>query len=184
MTLRLLLSSLALVTASAHADQIIAPSQVTTNGVPELYPAINLINSSGLSAPVNDLNYETITHHDASSGGAWATNNPNGSGDFFTSESEGPLPILTFTLPGTSTVNGLVYWGYHFGVANGNEARAFFLEFSRDGGNTFPDSTTLSSDLSTFAAATSKTLPFGQDFTANTIRVSLTDNHFGHSLSR
>lgn len=162
-----------------QADQLITPTSLTTNGVSEFFPAINLINDSGFSEPVNALNYQSVTHSAANNTVAWTTDNPNGAGDYFTSGAEGILPVFTFTLPASSTVNGLVYWGYHFNAANGNETREFLVEFSNDGGTTFPESTMVSSELSTFAVGNSITLPFEEDFTADTIRVSLTDNHFG-----
>ena len=178
----LLLSTLTLATASA--DLLITPTGVTTNGVSEFFPTLNIINNSGLSESVNALNYRTVTHAGASGAVAWTTNAPNGATDYFTVGSEGTLPIFTFTLPSSSTVNALVYWGYYFGgVANGNEAREFFVEFSQDGGNTFPESATVASELSTFAIANSIVLPFEEDFTADTIRVSITDNQFGSTAA-
>lgn len=161
------------------ANELITPSSLTTNGVSEFFPAENIINDSGLSATPDISNYETVEHVAASATTAWTTNNPNGAGDYYLAGAEGQLPVFTFTLSELSTLSALVFWGYHFDTPNGNETREFVVEFSRDGGNNYPDSVTVSVELSDFAFNSVKTLPFEEEYAADVIRIRLTDNHFG-----
>lgn len=165
------------------ANELITPTGLTTNGIAEFFPAINMINDSGLSAVPDLATYETVTHAPASATTAWTTNNPNGAGDYYLDGAEGQVPEFTFTLPEVSTLNALVYWGYFFSGTNGNEAREFVVEFSSDGGNTFPETVTVAPDLGDLAGTGAKTLPFGGDFPADTLRIRLTDNHFGGGAS-
>lgn len=164
---------------AVHGQELITPTALTTNGIAEFFPALNMINNSGLTVIPDISNYETTSHAGASATTAWTTNNPNGAGDYYLVGSEGQVPQFTFTLPETSTLNALVYWGYFFSSFNGNETREFVLEFSTDGGTTFPQTVTVAADLGDLAGASAKTLSFGQGFAANTVRIRLTDNHFG-----
>lgn len=165
--------------AISQADQLMTPTSVTTNGVSEFFSATNLINNSGLSAAADATNYTSITHAAASATTAWTTNNPNGAGDYFLTTNPGTLPVFTFTLPEATNLNQMVAWGYHFGASNGNEARKFLVEFSEDGGTTYPNSVTVESPAGEFMIANPKTFDFGGAYHANTVRVSMTDNHFG-----
>lgn len=173
----LLFSSLTL--ATACADLLITPTGVTTNGVSEFFSATNLINNSGLSATADATNYTSITHTAASATTAWTTNNPNGVGDYFLTTNPGTLPVFTFTLPEVTNLNQMVAWGYHFGASNGNEARKFLVEFSEDGGTTYPNSVTVESPAGEFMISNSRTFDFGGAYNADTVRVSMLDNHFG-----
>ena len=85
-------------------------------------------------------------------------------------------PVLTFTLPGTFDLTAAVLWGYHFGQLHNNEAKAFTTEFSSDGGTTWH--TPVQFDHGRSAAA-SETHAFGQTVRADTVRFTITDNHFG-----
>ncbi|CAN5435350.1 hypothetical protein BH23VER1_BH23VER1_10060 [soil metagenome] len=164
----------------AGAQVLITPTSLTnTSGVTEFFPAANIINDSGLSAPATILTYQTVTHAAASDTTAWTTNNPNGAGDYFLESNPGTPAIFTLTLDATYVLTDLVFWGYHFGSPNGNEARAFDVAFSSDGGATFPTSTSVSQPLSTYAAADAVTLAFVGSFQADTVRIDITDNHFG-----
>lgn len=142
------------------------------------FPVGNLINNSGLSGSATISNYTTITHAAASSATAWTTDDPApGGGDWF---AEGNAPVaLVFPLSGLHDLTALVFWGYHFGSGNGNEARAFTVEFSTDGGATYPASVNVARPLGSLVVAAAATLPFGAAYPANTVRVTVTDNQFG-----
>lgn len=164
----------------APAVILVNPTGVTNDsGVSEFFSLGNIVNNSGLSGVADFSNYTSITHIAAGAGTAWTTNNPNGAGDYFQAGSEGTTAIVTFDLGGTFGVTDLVYWGYHFGAPNGNEVREFSLEFSSDGGGTFGAPVVVSSPLSNYAFATAVTLPLGGTYTADTVRATFTDNHFG-----
>jgi len=170
----------ALLVGSANAAVLVNPTGLTnTSGVSEFFPAINIINNTGLSGAADIANYTTITHGTAGAGSAWTTNDPNGAGDYFLATSPGTAAVFTLALDQLYGLTDFVYWGYHFGNPNGNEGREYTLSFSTDGGATFPTSTTVSNPLSTYAVGNATTLSLGGTFTANTVRLDITDNHFG-----
>lgn len=174
------LGLLALSAGLAPGVILVNPTGVTNDsGVTEFFPLGNIVNNSGLSGTADFSNYTTITHSAAGAGTAWTTNNPNGAGDYFLAGNEGTTSTVIFDLGGTFGLTDLVYWGYHFGAANGNEVREFSLEFSTDGGGTYGAPVSVSSPLSTYAVDTAVTLPLGGTFTADTVRATFTDNHFG-----
>jgi len=175
-----------LAAGSLQAAMLVTPTGLTNttvtppNNNTEFFSSTNLVNNSGLSGPADIGNYTTITHGSAGGTTAWTTDAPNGgSGDYHGGANPGADPRFTLTLDQSYSLTNFVYWGYHFGAANGNEAREFFLEFSTDGGSTFPASTTVSQPLDSHAFSSAVTLPLGGAFSANTVRVTLTDNHFG-----
>lgn len=169
----------AITMGSAHAAVLITPTGLTNvSGVSEFFPAINIINNSGLSGAADIANYTTVTHAAAGAGSAWTTDDvPPAGGDYYAQG--GTAAIFTLTLDQTYALTDFVFWGYHFNAANGNEGREFTLSFSTDGGATFPTSTTVSNPLSTFAIDSASTLPLGGTFNANVVRLETTDNHFG-----
>jgi len=180
------LSLLTLVTGSMNAAVLITPASLTnSSGVSEFFPAANLINDSGLSGAATIDNYSTITHANAGAGNAWTTDAPGGgTADYFAlGEAVAPTPVFTLGFDQSYTFTDLVFWGYHFGAANGNEVNAFTLEFSNDNGATFSSSTSVSQPLDAHAVSSAVTLPLGGAFTADTVRVSFTDNHFGGSAA-
>ena len=142
------------------------------------FPVGNIINDSGLSGAADIGNYTTITHSAASASTAWTTDDPApGGGDWF---AEGNAPVaLLLPLGGTYSLTDFVFWGYHFGAGNGNEARAFTVEFSINGGASFGSSVNVEQPLGSLAVANSATLSFGGAFTADTVRVTITDNQGG-----
>jgi hypothetical protein len=144
----------------------------------EFFPVANIVNNSGLSGAATIANYTTITHSAASGTTAWTTDDPApGGGDWF---AEGNAPVvITLPLDSTYDLTSLVYWGYHFGSGNANEARAFNVEFSTNGGGTWGSSTSVASPLGTLAVAGNITLNFGGTFAANAVRLTITDNQFG-----
>ncbi len=171
-----------------HAAQIITPTSSTATlasgaGTPgvNLFPAANLVDGSGLSAPPTIATYTTVTHGQASATTtAWTTDDPApGGGDWFGEDPGNRDIFITLPLAQTYSVTDLVFWGYHFGGPNGNEAREFTVEFSTDGGSNYTTSTIVASALSDYAVENQTTLSFGSNFTADAIRLRVTDNHFG-----
>lgn len=156
------------------ASEILTPATTTLVSGTEFFPAANLTNGSGLSGTPTADNYRTITHTAASGSSAWTTIAPGGgSADYF---NFGPAPVFLFRFAEIHQFRDLVYWGYHFGAPNGNEGKSFQLEFSEDGGSTFGDPLELTSPAISRSAST--TLPLGQVVSADTIRLTITDNWF------
>ncbi len=162
---------------SANAD-LITPGSATLEASSEFFPAANIANDSGLSGAADEGNYTTITHAAASGSTAWTTDAPGGgAADYFALDRGlAPLPVFTLSLDTVYRLTDLVFWGYHFNNPNGNESKTFMLEFSQDGGGTYPQMVTVSSPAITQGIAT--TMSFGGDFFANQIRMTVTDNWF------
>lgn len=164
----------------SQAVILVTPTGLSNDsGVSEFFPLGNIIDNSGLSGPADFSNYITITHAAASGSTAWTTDAPNGAGDYFLAGSEGTSAVVSFDLGSSYAVSDFVFWGYHFGAANGNESREFSLEFSNDGGGSFGAPVVVSNPLSTFAIGDAVTLPLGGTFDADTVRMTILDNHFG-----
>lgn len=156
------------------AKDLIRPDTVRLLTGTEFFPVRNLTNGSGLSSSPTIDNYDTMTHAAASGSTAWTTNAPGGgSADYY---QFAPAPIILFSFAETHQFSDLIYWGYHFGAANGNEGKSFRLEFSEDGGDSFGPAIEVTSP--TISRAASTTLPLGGAFSANAIRLSITDNWF------
>jgi hypothetical protein len=140
---------------------------------PSLYAANNVINGSGLSAVPTATNYTSVTHASAASDNAWVTNAPGA--DWYAVPGA-PNPTFVFQLGAVQTVKGVASWGYHFGSGNGNEARAYTLEFSTDGGTTWSAPTaTINRGLTAAAVAVNTFAPVS----ANAVRMVITDNNAG-----
>ncbi|MDA7888721.1 PEP-CTERM sorting domain-containing protein [Akkermansiaceae bacterium] len=166
--------------AALPAAVLVTPTNLTnTSGVSEFFAANNIINDTGLSGAATLANYTTITHAAAGVGNAWTTNNPNGAGDYFLGASPGILPVFTLDLGGSYELTDFVFWGYHFNANNANEGRQFSLEFSNNGGGSYGAPVIIENPLSTYAFSSASTLSLGGTFTADTVRVSIPDNHFG-----
>lgn len=155
----------------ASGQQWIVPSSVTTN-VAEFFPAVNLINGGGLPANLTFANYHSASHDAASGSTAWVTEAPGV--DYFATGS--PAPVLTLRLGALYQLTDLVVWGYHFGSPNNNEAKSLTLEFSVDGGGTYANPVQLEHART---AAGVETLALGGTHAADTVRITITDNHFG-----
>ncbi len=188
-TVSSVLALVATAVASQAAVTLVTPTGATaalTSTPPSpginFFPIGNIVNNSGLSGAADAANYTTITHGAASATTAWTTDDPApGGGDWF---GEGNAPVaITLPLGSTYYLTDLVYWGYHFGAANANEGRAFTVEFSTNGGATYGSSVNVSQPLSTFAVGNAATLAFGGTFAADTVRLTVTDNHFGGSAA-
>ncbi|MGJ8641186.1 MAG: hypothetical protein ACSHYA_17480 [Opitutaceae bacterium] len=190
-----LLLSLAAIPVSLHAlgAELVTPTSVQsataiqgTDYGPDLYPAINLINGSGLSATPDIHNFITVTHSAASSSAAWVTDDRDPFlNDFFSDSDPDPSPVLEFTFSQVEHLTDMVIWGYYFGsaespTARDNEAWTFDIEFSTDGGVTYSEPTFARSiDV---GASNALRIPF-PPARANAVRVRVTDNHSGHTGS-
>lgn len=180
MTKHTLMAVSALSAGLAPAAVLITPTGVAnSSSVSEFFPLANIANDSGLSGVATFANYTTITHGNASGATAWTTTNPNGAGDYFLAGSPGTPAVITLDLGATYEITDFVFWGYHFGSGNGNEGREFSLEFSTDGGGSFGTPVTVSNPLSTYAVQNANTLSLGGTFAADTVRLTIEDNHFG-----
>jgi hypothetical protein len=160
------------------ADELLTPARATLLSGTEFYPVSNLTDGSGLSEDPTKENFSLVTHAAASSSTAWTTNAPGGgSADYYALDSAlAPLPMILLEFEQNHEFTHFIFWGYHFGRANGNEAKSFLLEFSNDGGKTFHQSVELFSQAISTLNAT--ILPLGAPISANAIRLTLTDNWF------
>lgn len=171
--------------AVSQAAVLITPTSATASltftppspGI-NFFPIGNIVNNSGLSGAADLANYTTISHAAASNTTAWTTDDPlPGGGDWF---AEGNAPVaIVLPLSSLYSLTDFVFWGYHFGGGNGNEARAFTVEFSTNGGSSYGSSVNVAQPLGALAVAGSATLSFGGSFTADTVRLTITDNQFG-----
>ncbi len=174
---------LALAMASSRADgqSLVTPASITFTGTAvEFFTDENtLINGAGLSGAPTISDYTTITHAAAGGGNAWVTNDPApGGGDFF-ADSGGATIVFDLTFDRQYRFSDLVFWGYHFGGANGNEGRRFELAFSNDGGTSFLPPVIVERPLGSATVANAATLNLGTPLDANFVRVTVLDNHFG-----
>jgi hypothetical protein len=142
------------------------------------FPVGNIVNDSGLSGAATIANYTTITHGGASASTAWTTDDPAPlGGDWF---AEGNAPVaITMPLGGNYFLTDLVFWGYHFTTPNGNEARAFTVEFSTNGGASYGASANVAQALGAHTIQNAATLSLGGTFEADTVRLTITDNQAG-----
>ena len=160
------------------AQFLVAPTSITFAGTAVEFFATedNLINATGLTGTPTLANYTSITHGAAGGGNAWVTTNPAGAGDFFPT---GQTVVFNMPFPQLHRFTDFVFWGYHFGGANGNEGRRFEFEFSTDGGTTFGTPVVVQRALGSATVANAATLDLGGEFDANFVRMKVTDNHFG-----
>lgn len=156
-------------------SELLTPfSVISDTSATDLFPASNLINDSGLSEHPTTDNYQSITHAIASTNSAWVTDQlgPIGS-DYYDLAVN---PVLTFYFVELEELSGLVLWGYLLTAPHNNEAKSFTLEFFTDRGTTFNESIQIE-HLRT--GGEQETIDFGQFFSANAVRMTITDNHFG-----
>lgn len=170
-----------LLTGHAGAAAIVTPTGIsyTGTGVEFFATEANLINGAGLSGTPTLANYGTITHGAADAGNAWVTNDPGApAGDYY-AESGGATVVFGMSFDQVYGLTDLVFWGYHFGGANGNEGRQYQLEFSTNGGGSFGAPVVVAQALGSHTVANAATLNLGATFNANFVRLSVLDNHFG-----
>lgn len=153
---------------------VVTPISVTSNaaGGPDFFPAVNLINGSGLSATPTIDNILAVTHNTSSiNTNSWVTQDPApGGGDFFAQTTD--KPTLTFNLGGKFDLTDLVLWNY--GVL-GNAGEDFTLEFSLDGG-AFGNALFFTAPQ---ASGPAHLIDLGGTFRADMVRLTFTDNYFG-----
>ena len=164
--------------AGISSAGLITPAGITLESGSQFYLAAYIIDDSGLSGLADEANYTTITHAAVLPNNAWTTDAPGGAVDYFgLDRTLAPLPVFILPLGGDFFLTDLVFWGYHFDAANGNESKEFLVEFSNDNGTTYPASVVVSSTAIAQGAAT--TLPFGGSFLTNQVRLTVNDNWFG-----
>lgn len=173
----------------SFADILITPDSISYVTVPSqqigglnLDNPNNIINGNGLSGTPDINNWSTITHAAVSfdaPGNAWTTIDPGGPNSYFF-ESGGVPQVFEMTLTPDAAnpfINSVIFWGYHFGVTNGNTLSEINLEFSSDGGNSFFDSRNgVSIPLTAEQAVRTMFAPVIGN--TNFIRMTVTDNHF------
>jgi hypothetical protein len=165
--------------AGTSRASIVTPIGVTSStAASDLWPAVNLINDSGLSGTAPHGLGDTHDFVDFGGSNSWVTDDPGGfPADYFLF---GPAPVLTFDLGGTYELNQIHIWNY---VLDGNDNQAMSLgtvEFSTTGvGGPFSGPVAISPILPVTAPAPSQTFSLGGTVTANAVRVTVSDNYFG-----
>ena len=189
-----LFSALALtlgLAAPVHAATpiVVVPTSITYTGTnPELTGAnldneTQIINGSGLSAPLTTVNIDTVTHADivfSSPGNGWVTTNPNGAGDFFLSGGAQGTVSFEMLLGATYDLASFYNWSYDFseGYLNANNIKSITLDY----GVGDYASTLGNFDLTTMTSGSvaNKTV-LSSTITADRVRITVTDNYFGVS---
>jgi predicted outer membrane repeat protein len=184
----------------ADVPQLITPTAVVSNTAgTDQFPADHLVDNSGLTPVPTYDNYDSAVHAPDNGMNAWVTNNPdtdptNPEDDYFlvgppeipgvppgpplipNPNPQNEKPELVFTLSDTFALSDMVVWGFPRVPDSGNEARWFLVEFSTDGGMTYQQSVRVEHELT---SQESETLSFGGVYWADTVRVTVYDNHFG-----
>lgn len=152
---------------------LITPAGVNSSTAgTDLFPAVHLIDNSGVSAGFTAAS----THAGYASTNSWVTSSYNP--DYFAS---GPVPVLIFDLGSTWSLSDIVIWQYAAGNV-GTTSRSITVDFSSTGvGGTWSGGVVLPLAQSSLPSGVepSQTLSLGSSFTANAVRVTITDNYFG-----
>jgi hypothetical protein len=160
----------------AVSDTLVTPVGITQTQGNTLggFDAVNMINGNGLSATPTVSNFGTVTNA-GGPGNTWVTE-ATGFPNYFNGVN--PNPQFEIDLGGLFNLTDMIVWGYG---GNANESSDFTLEFSDDGGATFYDSVNLQTGafLDTHSAA----LTLGDDFLADFVRLTITDNVQGRNLT-
>lgn len=154
---------------------LVTPAGITQKAGDTLgdFPVANLINDSGFTTAPDAATYATAAH--TAAGNTWVTAtaaNPN----YFTAGH--PAPQFVLTLGADYQLSHLVVWGYG---GNNNEATDFTVEFSSDGGVTFAGSEAV--QTSALLGGNAEALGFSTNYTANAVRITMTDNGGGRGFS-
>ncbi|MFD2157345.1 PEP-CTERM sorting domain-containing protein [Rubritalea tangerina] len=174
----LAVASLAALSASSQAAVIIDASNITYTGSQAanvLGPITTITDGSGLSAPLTVANLNTVTHANFSSTNSWATTNPNGTGDFFLGGGAQGTVTFEITFDNAYTIDTFTTWGYGWNADQGNNASAITIDY---GVGNYLSSTNLNLPLTTLGNP--QTVNLG-GITADRVRITVTDNHFGAS---
>ena len=159
---------------------IVTPVQVesrTGDARPDTYPAQNLINGSGLSAPIRDATDVLDISHAFAHPDTACTTSSNGADYFEDNTRSLPAPILSFTLNAPTDLTGIVYWGYLFnatGSAIGHEpSKLRFRFFDAEGS---PIGEPVESESSAPIRQRAKTITFPATPRVQRIDVEILDN--------
>ncbi len=155
----------------AEPVELVTPSAIVQTAGDAGQPFVNLINDSGLSGTPDATNYATITH----GGGTWYTNTV-GLPNYF--DGTNPPPQFILSLDRKYQLTDLIIWGYG---GNNNEASDFTVEFSDDTGANYHDSVDVAT--SALLGSGTATLDFGGLFSADVLRITMTDNAGGRGFS-
>lgn len=168
----------ALILGLSMADAaVIIPTTITFTGTgTEFFTnENNLINGSGLSASLTDLNLGTVTHASVSSGNAWVTTDPGGNGsDYFASTTA--TIVFEVTFDQTYTVNNFVNWAYNPSALNRNDIRNVTFDY---GVGNFTGGTLSNQPLAQASSAGGSVITAVGGFTADRVRITVNDNYFG-----
>lgn len=136
----------------------------------------NLINGSGLSAPVTVANIATVTHGSAATNTVWTTNAPGG-GDFFVG-APGVSVVFDIVFDGTYDITQFASWSYGFGANVDNNISQVKLDYGiGDFANTSLGAFSVGKPAS-FGPAVIVNL--ASTITADRVRITVLDNHFGN----
>lgn len=159
------------------ATQVVAPTGITQTQGDTLagWSPDNLVDGSGLSAPVDISNISTVTHTLSPATG-WVT----GTGTFPTNyfDAGGVAPQFVVDLSEIRSLTALTVWGYG---GNNNEASDFFVEFSTDGGTTWSTSTETVA-TSALLGDNNEILAFSDIHLADAVRLTITENAGGRGF--
>ena len=156
-------------------EVLVTPASITLTAGSTLRGGFNvghLIDGSGLSLPPSIDNFETVTHS-TSKTTAWVSN--WGRHAYYYADPNAVRPQLKLVLHRERELRALVVWGYG-GISN--EAAAFTVEFSTDGGATY-SSTVEKVQTEALLVDASARLDFSQPRRADTVRITVTDNARG-----
>ncbi len=189
------LSLSTLLVGSAFGATAIKPVSVSLTGASTLFPVDQIINGSGLSAPLNtgDELSAGVTHTWGVATGSdnWVSTDPGGfPSDWFAAS--GTIPTFVFDLGSDQALNAAHFWNYGggsgvAGTIQGNAAKTVEIRYNTAGQGTAAFAgPVINGTLAhgpTFGSATGSVLPqldvpFGSTVTARYIEVRLTDNWY------
>lgn len=170
--------------AAANAAVIIGTTSTTSvgtqnpDGATLVLGAITTVtDGSGLSAALTTANIGTVTHAGFNTGSnSWVTSDPNGNTDFFTVAGAQGTVIIEIVFDDSYTVDTMSTWGYGWNADQGNNSSAITVDYGV--GDFASTAGSITMPLTTLGA--SSTVGLG-GITADRVRLTVTDNHFGAS---
>ena len=163
----------------SSAQQLITPTGITSiSAATDFFPAINLIDNSGLSSVPTIDDYNSVVHDPTSSTNSWVTVDCAVPCDYYAADL--PTPILTLDLGAEYHLTDLVIWNYQLVISGNNIQNASSLvvvEISTTG--TAGPWTTIASGLAIPEQNTlAHTISLGGTYIGNAVRLTITDNHY------
>ncbi|MBK8039655.1 MAG: hypothetical protein IPK22_21370 [Verrucomicrobiaceae bacterium] len=147
---------------------LITPTSITSSTAgTDFFPAVNLINGSGLSGTPTLT--ALGTHSPSDNTTAWVTETAGFATDYFATL---PPPVLTCTLPSLQSVSELVIWGYG---GNPNEGKSFLISFSTNG-TSFDSGVMITQGTLLGTGAARLAIPGGPRL-ASHVKVEILDNY-------